>query len=228
MKVREYPLTKRPREKALLYGFGSLSDEEVLAIILHTGSLDKSAIELSQEIIKDVDGINNLKYITINELTKYKGIKEAKAITIQASIELAKRILSTSKQEKQVIKSPIEAYKIIRNQVLFEHNERVIVLCLNSKLEIIRNRTISIGTIDGSMMCSNDIVKEALICGSNRIMIFHNHPSGNPVPSKEDIESTKKLEKISNELNIELVDHIIVGNNCFYSFKSKQIIHVED
>lgn len=225
MKIKNYPQEERPREKAYYYGIESLSSCELLALILRTGNKQESALELAQRVINEVGGLAYLKDVTYHQLVSINGIKKAKAIGILATIELTKRI-KVSNEVIAIIKEPKDGYFLVKDQLIFEQQERVIILCLNSKLEVIKEKTVFIGSNNISIISGREIFKEALICGSSRIMIIHNHPSGNPQPSREDIEITKHLYRMAEELEIEIVDHLIIGRNKFYSFASKDIIEV--
>lgn len=225
MKLKNYPLEERPREKAFHYGIESLNNIELLALVLRTGNKQESVIELSQRVINEVGGFHYLRDINYYQLTKIKGIKQAKAIEVLAIIELAKRLYKQP-TTLSLIKEPRDGYELVKDQLLFEQQEKVIVLCLNARLEVIKEKTVFIGGNNISIISGRELFKEALICGSNRVMVIHNHPSGNPSPSKEDIDTTERLYKMANELEIEVVDHLIIGRNKFYSFASNKVIEV--
>lgn len=225
MKIKNYPQEERPREKAYYHGIESLNNCELLALILRTGNKQESALELAQRVINEVGGLAYLKDVTYHQLVSINGIKKAKAIGILAAIELTKRIKDNN-EITTIIKEPRDGYYLVKDQLIFEQQERVIILCLNSKLEVIKKKTVFIGSNNISIISGREIFKEALICGSNRIMIIHNHPSGNPQPSVEDIEITKHLYRMAEELEMEIVDHLIIGRNKFYSFASKEVIEV--
>lgn len=229
MIVKEYPKEERPREKAIRLGLDNLSNAELLAILLRTGSKELSVIELAQTIINDLDNIGELKFIGIEQLKSYKGISDVKAIELLACVELAKRILTVHQTKNSLyVKEPIDGYNIVKNELLFCQQEHVIVLCLNNQLELIRKKTLFIGTNNISIISGPEIFKEALMCGSNRIMIIHNHPSGNPHPSSEDVEITERLHKMSDLMSITLIDHLIIGNDCFYSFSANKVYNLND
>ena len=225
MKIKNYPQEERPREKAYYYGIESLSNVELLALILRTGNKQESVLELAQRLINEVGGLAYLKDITYHQLVLIKGIKKAKAIEILAVIELTKRLRQVQ-GISSVIKEPIDGYNLVKDKLMFEQQEKVIILCLNSRLEVMKEKTVFIGSNNISIISGRELFKEALICGSSRIMVIHNHPSGNPTPSPEDIETTKRLYKMAEELEIEVIDHLIIGRNKFYSFASKEIIEV--
>ena len=225
MKLKNYPLEERPREKAFHHGIESLNNIELLALVLRTGNKQESAIELAQRVINEIGGFRYLHDINYYQLIQIKGIKQAKAIEVLAIIEIAKR-LDKQPVAMSAIKEPRDGYELLKNQLMFEQQEKVIVLCLNSRLEVIKEKTVFIGENNISIISGRELFKEALICGSNRVMVVHNHPSGNPEPSIEDIEATERLYSMAKELDIDVVDHLIIGRSRFYSFASNKIIEV--
>lgn len=225
MKLKNYPLEERPREKAFHHGIESLNNIELLALVLRTGNKQESAIELAQRVINEIGGFRYLHDINYYQLIQIKGIKQAKAIEVLAIIEIAKR-LDKQPVAMSAIKEPRDGYELLKNQLMFEQQEKMIVLCLNSRLEVIKEKTVFIGGNNISIISGRELFKEALICGSNRVMVVHNHPSGNPEPSIEDIEATERLYSMAKELDIDVVDHLIIGRSRFYSFASNKIIEV--
>lgn len=225
MKLKNYPLEERPREKAFHHGIESLNNIELLALVLRTGNKQESAIELAQRVINEIGGFRYLHDINYYQLIQIKGIKQAKAIEVLAIIEIAKR-LDKQPVAMSAIKEPRDGYELLKNQLMFEQQEKVIVLCLNSRLEVIKEKTVFIGGNNISIISGRELFKEALICGSNRVMVVHNQPSGNPEPSIEDIEATERLYSMAKELDIDVVDHLIIGRSRFYSFASNKIIEV--
>ena len=225
MKLKNYPLEERPREKAFHHGIESLNNIELLALVLRTGNKQESAIELAQRVINEIGGFRYLHDINYYQLIQIKGIKQAKAIEVLAIIEIAKR-LDKQPVAMSAIKEPRDGYELLKNQLMFEQQEKVIVLCLNSRLEVIKEKTVFIGGNNISIISGRELFKEALICGSNRVMVVHNHPSGNPEPSIEDIEATERLYSMAKELDIDVVDNLIIGSSRFYSFASNKIIEV--
>ena len=225
MKLKNYPLEERPREKAFHHGIESLNNIELLALVLRTGNKQESAIELAQRVINEIGGFRYLHDINYYQLIQFNGIKQATAIEVLAIIEIAKR-LDKQPVAMSAIKEPRDGYELLKNQLMFEQQEKVIVLCLNSRLEVIKEKTVFIGGNNISIISGRELFKEALICGSNRVMVVHNHPSGNPEPSIEDIEATERLYSMAKELDIDVVDHLIIGRSRFYSFASNKIIEV--
>ena len=216
------PVEERPREKAIYYGIETLSNQELVAVILRTGNKEMSDLNLAQFLLDEIGGFQELKDIDYQRLIQIKGIKQAKAIELMACIELAKRM--QSKQSiKNRIRQPKDAYAYIKNKLMFEKQEKVILLCLNNHLEIVQDKLLFIGSGDVSLLETKEVFQYTLRSGCNRIILIHNHPSGNPKPSHEDQEITRKIEMMAKHLDIEFIDHIIVGDHCYYSFKSNQI-----
>ncbi len=216
------PVEERPREKAIYYGIETLSNQELVAVILRTGNKEMSVLNLAQFLLDEIGGFQELKDIDYQRLIQIKGIKQAKAIELMACIELAKRM--QSKQSiKNRIRQPKDAYAYIKNKLMFEKQEKVILLCLNNHLEIVQDKLLFIGSGDVSLLETKEVFQYTLRSGCNRIILIHNHPSGNPKPSHEDQEITRKIEMMAKYLEIEFIDHIIIGDHCYYSFKSNQI-----
>lgn len=216
------PVEERPREKAIYYGIETLSNQELVAVILRTGNKEMSVLNLAQFLLDEIGGFQKLKDIDYQRLIQIKGIKQAKAIELMACIELAKRM--QSKQSiKNRIRQPKDAYAYIKNKLMFEKQEKVILLCLNNHLEIVQDKLLFIGSGDVSLLETKEVFQYTLRSGCNRIILIHNHPSGNPKPSHEDQEITRKIEMMAKHLDIEFIDHIIVGDHYYYSFKSNQI-----
>lgn len=216
------PVEERPREKAIYYGVETLSNQELVAVILRTGNKEMSVLNLAQFLLDEIGGFQELKDIDYQRLIQIKGIKQAKAIELMACIELAKRM--QSKQSiKNRIRQPKDAYAYIKNKLMFEKQEKVVLLCLNNHLEIVQDKLLFIGSGDVSLLETKEVFQYTLRSGCNRIILIHNHPSGNPKPSHEDQEITRKIEMMAKHLDIEFIDHIIIGDHCYYSFKSNQI-----
>lgn len=223
MKIKELNESSRPREKMIKNGITSLSNEELLAILLRCGNKNKSAIELSYEIIKKAGNIKNLFKLEYHELTKISGIKESKASIILASIELAKRAMSFQ-EDKILYNKPENVYSLIRPLVAFEKTEVFYALYLNSECRLIKYEKISSGNFRSVNMPKQKIYQDALKLSVCSVIISHNHPSGNPEPSDEDIEATIELKEGLEILGIMLLDHIIVADNKFYSFSNVGIL----
>lgn len=214
----------KPRERGEKYGIESLSYQELIAILLRTGSRDKNVLELSQEVIFSFDSLYELKKASLEELKEIEGIGPAKAIELQAAIELGRRLMIEERQKT----GPILSSQDIGEQLLLEmkdlEQEHFVVLYLNTKNEVLKKKTIFIGSVNQSVAHPREIFKTAVKCSSSRLIIAHNHPSGNPTPSKQDILFTKRLTECGNLMGIELLDHIIIGENSFISLREREDI----
>ena len=222
-----YPVEERPREKAIRYGIETLSHQELIAIILRTGHQSLSVLELAQLLLETIGGFHHLKDVDYYQLIQIKGIKKAKAIELLACIELAKR-MQNIKENRYVIKEPMDGYHLVKNRLLFEQQEKVILICLNAKLEVVFEKVLFVGGESTSMMEPIKIFQQIFKCGASRFMLVHNHPSGNPSPSAEDKMITERMIEMAASLQIEMVDHLIVGTHCFYSFATGQIHKCKD
>ena len=216
--------SEQPREKAMLYGIECLSNEELLAILLRCGSKKESAIALSKQILNKVNGISNLMNITLYDLMSIEGIKKAKALTILSALELNKRIRSVQFEEGITLHSSREAYDYVRSKLEYETQEKVLVLFMNVRGQLLKEKVVFVGSLTMSVISPKEIFKEALLCNSVGLFIFHNHPSGNSLPSSEDIEITKKIVMAALCFDIHVIDHIVVGKNEYYSFLEHGII----
>lgn len=219
--IKEIPLNERPREKLINDGVRSLSNIELLAILLRTGNKNKSVIELSKDVLYKIEQLNELKNITINELLKIPGIKKAKATTILAAIELGRR-LEKQKINDNIIKSSEQIYYLMKHLV-HEQQENFYCLFLNTKFALIKTSLIYIGTVDKLVIHPREIFKEAVKSNASYIILVHNHPTGNATPSYADKKATVELMRAASIMNIEIVDHIIIGNKQFYSYKEDEV-----
>lgn len=224
-KMKEMPKEERPRERMLAYGGESLSDSELLAIILKTGTKDSSVKDIAIEILNSIHEVQDLKDITIQNLINIKGIGQIKAIELLASIELGKRIfLAAKKEEKVKLNNPSSIYK--SSKYLFYDKKQEYFYCLyfDNKQRLIERKLLFMGTINQSIVHPREVFKEAYLLSASSIVCMHNHPSGDVTPSREDIELTKSLVKIGQIANIPVVDHIVVSNEKYYSFYENDIL----
>lgn len=216
-------LEERPREKMILNGASSLSDAELLAILIRTGNKELNAIQLARLIIDKVDNIRYLQDITLEELNSIKGIGLSKATQIKAALELGRRIASY-RPPKYKIKNPWDIYKYYMESLRYQYKEIFKIVLLNTKNEIITDIDISIGTLNSSLVHPREVFREAIRRSSNKIILLHNHPSGNAEPSKEDKNVTKRLKECGDLIGVEVIDHIIIGDGVYFSFKENMLI----
>lgn len=225
IKFKELPNTEKPRERLVNKGKDSLSNEELLSIILKTGTKDKSVKEVSYELLNLVKDIRNLKDISINTLTNIKGIGKVKAIELLAVIELGKRIYAEVSDNDLInCTSPINIINYFNYLFKDKKQEEFYVIFLDNKKKYISKKLLFIGSINYSIVHPREIFKEAYLYSASSIICIHNHPSGDPYPSKEDDNITKKINEIGLIHGIPLIDHIIIGKNNYYSyFENKKI-----
>lgn len=222
--IKDLPLETRPREKLKTLGVNYLTDEELLAIILRSGTKDKNVLSVAREIIISI-GLSNINNGTINKLKDIKGVGEVKALTLLAALELGKRSLDNSdKYTKQVIKSSSDAYKYFKNDLETSKQEKLIAIFLDTKKRVISSKVIFIGTLDKSLVHPRDIFREALEVSAKSIIIMHNHPTGDVKPSMEDDIFTTKLVSTGKIVGILVIDHLIIGHNKYYSYNDKGLI----
>ena len=215
--IKDIPIKERPRERFKLYGKENVSNEELLSIILNTGVKNKSVKALSNSILSKMNDISDLKNMTLNNLKKINGIGEAKAIKILAAIELGKRVYYMNNTHNIKMDSPDKIYEYIKGEVEGLEQEHFYALYLDSKKNLIDKKLLFIGTLNRSIVHPREIFKHAYLLSASSIICVHNHPSGDTIPSKEDMFLTKNLVEIGKMQGIAVVDHIIVGNN-YYSF----------
>lgn len=213
--IKEIPKEERPRERLKELGVDKLSNEELLAITINSGHKDLSAKELSLKILKEINDLNNISY---EKLVSIKGVGEAKACSILAAIELGKRLNTNIKTIKGLkITSPKVLYDYYLPKLKHLKQEHFIVIYINKKQEIITDKTLFIGSNNKSIVDPKEIFKYAYELNASYIICIHNHPSGNVLPSNDDLITTKVIKDASNLLNIPLIDHIIIGKNKYYS-----------
>ena len=218
-KIKDIPVSDRPRERLINFGASSLSNEEILSIILKSGSKDKSAKTLANELLNKIGGIENIKEINYEFLTNIGGIGPAKACEILASIEFGKRINKKIKGLKnEKFNNSKLVYDYYVNEISDKKQEYFYAVYLDSNKKIIKDKLLFVGTLNNSLVHPREIFKEACLCSASSIICVHNHPSGNVIPSKEDLLLTDNLKKIGLLMGIPIVDHIIIGNNNYYSF----------
>lgn len=225
VKIKEIPKDERPRERLIKYGVSKLSNEELLAILLKTGTKDKSAKDLANDLLIKIGSVKSLEDMNYYLLSKIKGIGEAKACTILTAIELGKRVNEdvTSLNNFQINSAEL-VYKYFKNLFRNKKQEFFYAVYLDNKKKVIDTKLLFIGTLNYSLVHPREIFKEALICSASTIICIHNHPSGNIEPSKEDVELTDRLSNIGKMIGIPIIDHLIIGNNKYYSFADNGIL----
>ncbi len=218
MAITDWPEGERPREKLLSLGSNALSDAELLAIFLRTGIHGKTAVDLARDLIDHFGGLRNILEADIDQFCSYKGLGPAKFTQLQAVIEMGRRHLLENIQQRDLLQSPQETIRYLTSKLRNQAKEIFSCIFLDSKNHIINYKTISEGSIDTTTIYPRTIMIEALKENAAAIILAHNHPSGDTSPSQDDIEITAKLKKIFLQVDINVLDHIIIGEGGAYSF----------
>lgn len=230
VKMKELPESERPYEKMKLYGAKSLSASELLAIIIKCGTKEDTSVDLAQKVLnlnnkktnKQSNDLHFLQDLTIEELTKVKGIGEVKAIQIISTCELAKRMSKPINSLKIVIKDTKDVANLFMDELRYEKREIVKLLILNSKNVVLKIMDIALGGGNFALLEPKVILQEPIKMGASKIILVHNHPSGNPKPSDADFQITDRIYECADIMGITLLDHVIIGDNCFASVLYKQ------
>lgn len=222
--IKKMPAESRPRERMALGGPQALSAQELLAILLGTGNRYQSAIDVAAQILSDLGGLRGLALASLEDFSQVKGIGLAKATQIAAALELGKRISAVGFNERPRIDNPQVASSLVMEEMRHLDREHFRIMILNTKHQVISVETISIGSLNASIVHPREVFKHAMRKSAAALILVHNHPSGDPSPSSEDLNVTKRLMDAGILLGIEILDHIIIGDNKFYSMKDKGII----
>jgi len=216
--IRDLPMDERPREKLLEHGCESLSNRELLAIILRVGTRRQSALSLADQVLAHFGSLRELREARCEELQAIEGIGLAKAAQILAALELGRRV-QASVRMPTVVRTPQDASDLVMEHLRYLDREVMRLLLLDSKHQVIATPVVSVGTLNASMVHPREIFKECIRRSAAAVIAVHNHPSGDPSPSSEDIQVTKRLFQAGEILGIDLLDHIIIGDNRFVSMK---------
>nr|WP_042354916.1 DNA repair protein RadC [Bacillus rubiinfantis] len=222
--IRDFPQDERPRERFIHHGPESLSNHELIAILLRNGTKQESVLQLANRLLTHFEGLRQLKSATLEEITQIKGIGPAKAIQILAAVEIGRRITNLNYHNRYIIRSPEDGANYVMNDMRFLTQEHFVCLYLNTKNQVIHKQTVFIGSLNTSIVHPREVYREALKRSAASIIALHNHPSGDPAPSREDIEVTRRLVECGKIIGIDLLDHLIIGDNRFVSLKEKGYI----
>ena len=223
--IKEIPLNDRPREKMAANGAAVLTDAELIAILLRTGTAEKSAIDIASEMTADGGLYKRLAGITrLNELTNIKGLGQAKAATVLAALEIGRRIASAKPLEKIHLSCPQDVADFLMPRLRYAAKEQFVVILLNSKNKVIGTEVVSEGSLSSSIVHPREVYGPAILHHAAAIMVAHNHPSGDPKPSLEDEEVTRMLSRSGKVLGIPMIDHVIIGDGNYYSFLENEAL----
>lgn len=219
--MKDLPLSERPYERCEQLGPEALSDAELLAVILRSGSIGMNSLQLARQVLARDENHKNLVglcYLSREQLMEIPGIGRVKAIQLQAVAELAKRIARTSPEQQIILGKPAYIAEYFMEELRFKTQECVFAVYLDQKCKLLKKQMITMGTVNASLLSPREIFLEALKCGAVNLILIHNHPSGNANPSNEDCKMTRQIQEAGALLQIPLLDHIIIGNQTYYSF----------
>ncbi len=227
LRIKDLPVCERPYEKLEKYGAEMLTNSELLAIIIKTGGRNDTSVTLAQRILSQDDenqGLSFLHNYTIEQLMKIEGVGRVKAIQVKAVMELAKRAASSGSRRRVIIKTPEDVVSLLMEQMRHYKKEIFKIVLLNTKSQVIKYFDISVGSLNSSIVHPREVFSEAVKVSCSAVIFAHNHPSGDPEPSREDIETTKRLIDAGNILGIKVFDHIIIGDKSYISLKEKGLM----
>lgn len=217
-----------PYEKFLTLGPGALTETELIAIILRTGTKNCSALELAQKVLVKASGkskgLNGLHHLSLQELMEIPGIGEVKAVKIKCMTEMAIRMAQQRAADTLKFDTPETVADYYMEQMRHLEKEKILLLLLDNKLHLIEEYMISLGTVNASLLSTRDVFIQALRVRAGKMILLHNHPSGDPHPSKEDIAITQTMKEAGELMDIPLIDHIILGDRCFISLKKEELL----
>ncbi|ADG83384.1 DNA repair protein RadC [Thermincola ferriacetica] len=222
--IKEMPQELRPRERLLTEGPGSLSNAELIAILLGTGTRTCTAVQLASQLLSAFGGLKELVGASVEEISSIKGIGLAKATQVKAALELAGRLSLLAGEKKYTIRTPEDVAGILMEKMRHYDREHFLAIMLNTKNQVLNIETVSIGHLNASLVHPREIFKSAIKKSAAALIVAHNHPSGDPHPSKEDILITKRLVEVGEIIGIEVLDHVILGDNNFTSLKQEGLI----
>ncbi|MBO8126191.1 MAG: DNA repair protein RadC [Firmicutes bacterium] len=224
LSIKSKPVEERPREKLFFHGEEALDVAELLAVVIGTGNRGASALDLANRLLAHFGDLAGLARVEASEVAMLAGIGPAKAAQVVAALALGKRISKLQARPKQIIASPREAFSYLWSDLRFQTREIFRCLVMDTKNQILANELVSIGTLNSSLVHPREVFKPAIARSAAGVILAHNHPSGDPAPSEEDIALTKRLAECGKLLGIKVLDHIIVGDNTFVSLREKGII----
>ncbi|MHC1758002.1 MAG: DNA repair protein RadC [Negativicutes bacterium] len=222
--IKELPADERPREKMKERGAQALGNSELLAILLRTGNFQESALRIAENLLDRQGGLAGFGNATMEEFEQVKGVGEAKAITVMAAIELGRRVTTLAPTERVIIRTPDDVAALLMPRFRYETKESFIAILLSTKNHVLKTPVISVGSLNASIVHPRELFREAINASAAAVILAHNHPSGDPAPSPEDVSLTRKLLEAGKLLDIPVLDHIVLGDGKYISFKEKGIL----
>jgi DNA repair protein RadC len=227
LKIKDLPVNERPYEKLERFGPEMLSNAELLAIIIRTGNRNETSVSLAQRVLKhdrEGSGLSFLHHTTVEQLRKINGIGRVKAIQLKAVMELSKRIASFYDTNRIVLNATADVARVFMEEMRHLDREVFKTVMVNTKNQIIKQRNVSVGSLSASIVHPREVFSEVLKIGCAAVIFVHNHPSGDPTPSVDDVDTTRRLVNAGDILGIKVLDHVIIGNGVYVSFKEKGLL----
>ncbi len=221
--VRDMPIAERPRERLRNFGPGALSNSELFAILLRTGVEGESVVSLSQGLLSRFGGIRGIANATYRELCSYRGVSDAKCCQLMAALELGRWLVSLSPGDRAQISTPQDVANLLMAEMSFMEQEHLRVVLLNTKNQVLGMKEVYVGNVNSSVVRVSEVFRPAIRDNCPAIILVHNHPSGDPAPSEEDIQTTKQIVEAGALLDIEVLDHVVIGQQRFVSMKEKHL-----
>jgi len=223
-RLKDLPEDLQPRERIHNYGPEVLSNKEILAIILRTGSQGENVLDLAERILTETSGLRGLARLSLHELQQISGIGQAKAAQVKAALELGRRVICADPSSRPVINSPSDVAELVMEEMRVLDREHFRIIHLSTRNNVLGISSVSVGSLNSSIVHPRECFKEAIRRNANTVILLHNHPSGDPAPSREDIDITKRLAEGGRILGIEVLDHVIIGDKNFVSLKEQGVI----
>lgn len=221
--IKEMPSEDRPREKLRMVGAQTLTDSELLAIILRVGVQGESVLALSQRLLHEYGGLTGLLRLPFDELCLVRGIGEAKAAQLKAALEMGRRLLLAQPEERLQVRAPGDIANLLNLEMAALEQEQLKLISLNTKNQVLKMQVVYQGTVNSSQIRVAEIFKEAIRQNATSIIVAHNHPSGDPTPSPEDVRVTEQLREAGKLLDIELLDHLVIGHQRWVSMRERSL-----
>jgi len=219
--IKELPSSERPRERLLNYGPSALSSAELLAIILRTGTQRENVVQMAHRLLIEFDGLAGLARAGASELMGHKGMGPAKVTQVKAALELGRRMLIASPDDRPQIRSPADAANLVMTEMSLLEQEQLRVMLLDTKNRVMTTKTVYKGSLNTSMIRVGELFRDAIRANCAALIVIHNHPSGDPTPSPEDIAVTRQIFDAGRLLDIEVLDHLVIGQQRFVSLKER-------
>jgi len=221
--IRDLAAEDRPRERLRRVGAHALSSAELLAIILRVGTGGTNVVRLAENMLVQFDGLPGLSRASVNELATVHGVGQAKAAQIKAALELGRRLMAATPQERPRVSSPADAANLLMSEMMLLEQEHLRVILLNTRNEVLSMPTVYQGSLNTSVVRVGELFREAIRANAAAVIVAHNHPSGDPSPSPEDVNVTRQLVKAGRLLDVTVLDHLVIGHNRFVSLKERQL-----